>query len=152
MKIAEGVKKMKSIIIKPHRTKMGQLGAYYSIANRKRAELTSAKWRITVIALVLIAILVVHTHLNNKYGADYVSTGIQTINGVAEETGYVVLEKVFYWFMAGFFVGALALAVMYEGDFIIGLWRLGRKLEQESLKKIQKNIDSKNNARKRSRK
>ncbi len=50
--------------------------------------------------------------------------------------GYFVIEKVFYWFMAGFFVGALALAVMYEGDFLIGLWRLGKKIEEESLKKL----------------
>ncbi|MBI5635552.1 hypothetical protein HY993_01150 [Candidatus Micrarchaeota archaeon] len=51
--------------------------------------------------------------------------------------GYFVVEKVFYWFMAGFFVGALALAVMYEGDFLIGLWKLGRKIDEESLEKLR---------------
>lgn len=110
------------------RKRLGEILKYYSIAHVKRAEWYSWKWRLFCILLALFAIAFVNDYLQTKY-LGYEIRNLQ--EGVFVTTTLSLADKLFYWFMTGFLFGVIALAILYEGEFILGLRKIVREFEKE---------------------
>jgi len=85
----------------------------------KRAALTDVRWRLLFVGVALVGVFLVRDYLDGKYYAAFSTPAL----GV-----FVLADKLFYWFMTGFFFGIIALALLYEGELMAGLWRLAKRL------------------------
>lgn len=105
----------------------GKLFSYYSEAGRHRAKWQSGVWRVFVVLLLVAGMFLVKEYLENKYLAEFSQ----------DPLSFLVLDKVMYWFSVGVILGAFAMAVMFEGEFVIGLWRNAVRLEAEAMAELE---------------
>ncbi len=98
--------------------------AYYKHANVNRRNLTSLKWRVLVVLLLIVVMVVVREHLTGKYLAEF----------SANPLAYLVLDKVYYWFVAGVIIGIGFSWLLYEGEFVIALYKLVARIESQAFK------------------
>jgi hypothetical protein len=116
---------------------------YYRIANRNRWDWISWKWRVFAVLVAAVVILYVSDYLTGKY------FGIATTMGHAAP--FIISEKIFYWFMTGFFLGMIVVTLIFEGEFVLGIRKLARHLEKEALagiKALEKPLKTKAKKRK----
>lgn len=99
---------------------------FYGVAHRSRSTWYNLKWRAIVILLVGILIIFVQDYLNAKYALPVLYNGRETL----------LSEKLFYWFMTGLFAGLISFALLFEGEFILGVRRLHKQME-EGLTKLE---------------
>lgn len=116
--------------------KLGVLKNYYLSANGIRRNFYSWKWRLFVALLAALVILSVNEYLQTKYAA----TAVLQINadGNAGEAPYTLPDKMFNWFMTGVLFGIVALAVLYEGEFILSLRRMIARFERNAERGVEK--------------
>ena len=98
-----------------------RLAGYYSAMHFQRAAWYSWKWRLIVILLAAICVSYVYDLLQTKY-FHVVVMGAQS---------FVLADKLFSWFMTGVLFGIIALAVLYEGEVMLGLRRALSQVEGE---------------------
>ncbi|OIO26153.1 hypothetical protein AUJ14_02500 [Candidatus Micrarchaeota archaeon CG1_02_55_22] len=108
--------------------KLKKFAGYYGEANRARTQHSSGKWRILVVLLLISTILVVKDYLSDKYIAEFAENPI----------AYLVLDKVLYWFVSGIMVGIAFSWLMFEGEFMIAVWRIGKQLEGNAIRGLEK--------------
>lgn len=96
------------------RRKLQGLSNAYSAIQARRVASFNWKWRVFVILLALSAMFTVREYLDWKYFQAFATESLGA---------FVLADKLFYWFMTGFFFGVIALALLYEGELIIGLWK-----------------------------
>jgi len=108
--------------------KLKKFAGYYGAANRSRAQHSSGKWRILVVLLLISTILVVKDYLTDKYIAEFAENPI----------AYLVLDKVLYWFVSGIMIGIAFSWLMFEGEFMIAVWRIGKQLEGNAIRGLEK--------------
>lgn len=101
--------------------KLKRLAGYYSAMHFQRVAWYSWKWRLIVVLLAAICISFVYDLLQTKY-FHVVVMGAQS---------FVLADKLFSWFMTGVLFGIIALAILYEGEVMLGLRRAIREIEGE---------------------
>ncbi|HIH20364.1 TPA: hypothetical protein HA244_03795 [Candidatus Micrarchaeota archaeon] len=107
-------------------SKLSVLKGYYISAHSRRRDFYNWKWRVFLIFLAVLTVLFVNDYLQAKY----VDTAVNKINADGSITAapYAIADRLFYWFMTGVLFGVVALAVLNEGEFILGLRRMVRSL------------------------
>ncbi|MFH1056330.1 MAG: hypothetical protein V1717_00840 [Candidatus Micrarchaeota archaeon] len=111
------------------RKRMGVLKGYYVSAHRRRMDFYSWKWRVFLILLAGLIALFVNDYLQVKYAA--VVPFEAKADGTLEATSYTMAARLFNWFMTGVLFGIITLAIMYEGEFILGLNKMVSKFEKQ---------------------
>jgi|GEM_PF-1751145 len=94
--------------------KLGRFAKVYRHADKQRQPWFNAKWRLLVILATMISALLIRDYLEGKYLAEFVATSVPV---------FLVLDKVIYWFLVGIIFGAMAMWLMFEGEFAIGLYK-----------------------------
>ena len=61
---------------------------------------------------------------------------------------FILADKLFYWFMIGALFGIIAIGMIFEGEFLLGLRNISRELA-DAEKKILKPEKTKTTTRKR---
>lgn len=114
--------------------KLGILGGYYVSAHRRRMDFYSWKWRLFIILLAALLALFINDYLQTKYELAVV----YQVNpaGALQEVDYTLAQKLFNWFMTGTLFGIVVLAVMYEGEFIIGLFKIVSRFEKQAERQV----------------
>ncbi len=102
------------------------LTAYYLLAHKRRQEWANWKWRIFAILLVLVVMFYVRDYLTQNYYAT-----VEFTKPGGEAAAFVLADKLFYWFATGMIIGMVALAMIYEGEFVLGLLKIARGVESE---------------------
>ncbi len=118
------------------RKKLGVLKNYYMSAHGIRRDFFNWKWRLFVILLAALLVLFVNDYLQGKYAG----TAVIAISpdGTADAAPYTLPDKLFNWFMTGMLFGIVALAVLYEGEFILGLRRMVVHFEKQAERGVQR--------------
>ena len=99
----------------------------WKVAGNARKHWFNAKWRLLVVLLLIASALLVRDYLEDKYVAEFAATTVPV---------YLVLDKVFYWFLVGVVFGGAAAALMFEGEFAIGIWKSLKHFEKQAAREI----------------
>ena len=118
--------------------KLGTMRGYYISAHRRRMDFYSWKWRLLVILTAALLALFVNDYLQAKYAGAIVFTLNPDGSGLAP-AGYAMADKLFYWFMTGVLFGIVALAVLNEGEFILGIRKMLKKIGSEE-RKVEREV------------
>ncbi|MFH1106948.1 MAG: hypothetical protein V1787_03555 [Candidatus Micrarchaeota archaeon] len=92
----------------------------YSAVHQTRASWYHLQWRVFAALLAAAAVALIHSHLVNNYAT--IVPGHLTLLG----------EQYFYWFMAGGLFGIVAVAAVFEGEFLLGVRRVAHEVEDEA--------------------
>ena len=103
----------------------------YHFANKQRDEFYSVKWRLLVIALIIAVMWFAYTSLQTAYP----TSPDRVVTSATSNTALQASERMFNWFVTGFFAGFLAFALMFEGEFILATMKIAKKLTPTTLKK-----------------
>lgn len=106
--------------------KLKMLTAYYLLAHKRRQEWANWKWRVFAILVVLVVMFYVRDYLDANY---YAAVSFMKPSG--ETAAFVLADKLFYWFATGVIIGMVALAIIYEGEFVLGLLKIARGIEAD---------------------
>ena len=106
--------------------KIKKFSSYYLSAHSQRLKLTNPTWRLFFVLAVAAGVLLVNDYLQVNYAA------------VVEANGKLryLPDALFNWFMTGLVAGILALALLYECEFILSLRSLVKGFEGEAKAKI----------------
>ena len=104
--------------------KLKNVFAHYKHANMYRRNFTSLKWRAFIALLLVAVMMLVRDYLSAKYLAEFSQNPLM----------YLVLDKVYYWFIAGTMLGIAFSWLLYEGEFAIAIWKLARSIENNAFK------------------
>jgi len=99
--------------------------SFYKIAHNQRVKLYHLKWRLFMMLLVAAAMILIYEYLQGRYPYG--------VYDAIKETKFLLSERIFEWFAIGVIFGVVALAVMYEGEFILSIRRLVKHFEQQTL-------------------
>ncbi|MFH1750706.1 MAG: hypothetical protein ABH863_03450 [Candidatus Micrarchaeota archaeon] len=88
----------------------------YKFAHKYREEWYNIKWRMLVILASVSFIIFVNQYLYGKY------------DWFVEEFNFFLAERLFYWFMIGALFGIIAVGMIFEGEFLIGLRNIANEL------------------------
>jgi len=126
------------------RKKLGVLKNYYASAHGIRRDFFNLKWRLFVILLAALLVLFVNDYLQNKYAA----TAVIAISpdGTADAAPYALPDKLFNWFMTGVLFGIVALGVLNEGEFILGLRRMIMRFERDAERGVKRALRGEGNS------
>ncbi len=110
--------------------KLGVLKNYYISAHGIRRDFYNWKWRLFVALLAALVILYINDYVQDKYAL----TAVYHVNpqGGLAPADYTLSGKIFNWFMTGMLFGIIALAVLYEGEFILGLRKMINHFEHDA--------------------
>src|SRR3989344_3410070 len=108
--------------------KLRVLRGYYVSAHKMRTDFFNWKWRLFIILIAALALLFINDYLQYKYTSAIVQE-IQP-DGTLAAADYALSGKLFNWFMTGVLFGIIALAALYEGEFILGLRKMAKSLEK----------------------
>ena len=108
------------------RRRLSGLSSAYSAIQARRAALFNWKWRVFVILLTLSVMFIVREYLDWKYFHVFATESLGA---------FLLADKLFYWFMTGLFFGVISLALLYEGELILGLWKGVKHFEELLLRK-----------------
>ncbi len=114
--------------------KLGVLKNYYLSAHGIRRDFYNWKWRLFIIFLACLVILFINDYLQGKYVATVAFEA--KADGTLEAASYAFADKLFNWFMTGVLFGIIALAVLYEGEFILGLRKMISKFEKQAQSQV----------------
>ncbi|MEM4255043.1 MAG: hypothetical protein QXR53_01805 [Candidatus Norongarragalinales archaeon] len=106
------------------------LRGYYISAHRQRMDFFNWKWRLFVILLASLLVLFINDYLQAKYVGTVAFEA--KADGSLEAAAYAMPDKLFNWFMTGVLFGIVALAVLYEGEFILGLRKMIARFEKQA--------------------
>lgn len=110
----------------------------YRHANQHRRTLTSLKWRAFAVLLLISFMLVIKEYLTQKYLAEFAENPL----------AYLILDKVYYWFIAGTIIGIAFSWLLYEGEFVIGVWKLTKSIEHNAMKGMAKIVGARKTKKK----
>jgi hypothetical protein len=102
------------------------LTAYYMLAHKRRQEWANWKWRIFAILVVAAIMIYVNDYLQHNY-----YTTVSFLKPSGETAAFVLADKLFYWFATGVIIGLVAMALIYEGEFMLALLKFARGVESE---------------------
>ena len=102
------------------------LTSYYLLAHKRRQEWANWKWRVFAILVVLAVMFFVNDYLQANY-----YTTVTFVKPSGEPTAFVLADKLFYWFATGAILGLVAMALIYEGEFILALMKFARGIDGE---------------------
>lgn len=88
----------------------------YRVAHKYREEWYNIKWRAIVILVSVAFILFVYQYLDLKYYF-YV-----------QDYDFFLSERLFNWFMIGSLFGIIAVGMIFEGEFLLGLRNISKEL------------------------
>ncbi|MBI5229191.1 hypothetical protein HY991_03705 [Candidatus Micrarchaeota archaeon] len=117
------------------RKKFRDFSRIYRMTHAFRRDWLSWKWRVFIILLTILVVVTVYQYLLVTY------TGNASTVGHPES--FSIPEKLFNWFMTGFLIGAVAVALIIEGEFLLGVRRVAKALyreEKKAGKKIEKGV------------
>lgn len=120
------------------------LRGYYISAHRTRMDFYSWKWRLFVILLAGLAILFINDYLQTKYVGTVAFEA--KADGSLEAASYTVGDKLFNWFMTGMLFGIVALAILYEGEFILGLRKMVVRFEKQAGRGVERTLRGEGNS------
>ncbi len=100
----------------------------YKFANKQRDEFYNIKWRLFVIALIIIGMW----FANNYLQTNYPTSPQRLVVSATSNTALQASERMFNWFVTGFLVGFLAFALMFEGEFFIATRKIAKLIKFES--------------------
>jgi hypothetical protein len=101
---------------------------YYRFGQMQRKPWANTRWRIGVTLLAMAALFITQDYLQGKYGvlsADY-------------SPPFLISDKLSYWFIAGFLFGVVSYALITEGEYLIGLWKVAKTIEKGVGKEIER--------------
>ncbi len=107
------------------RRNLSVLKGFYISAHSRRRDFFSWKWRLFVMLLVAAVALVINDYVHDKYALAAAYTIDPQTGGTTE---FVLADKLFNWFMTGTLFGIIALAALYEGEFVLGLRKMIRQV------------------------
>ena len=116
--------------------KIKTLRGYYVSAHEKRMQFYSWKWRLFAVLLAVLIVLFVNDYLQAKYAPTVVYT--LSPDGSISPASYTLADKLFNWFMTGVIFGIIALAILYEGEFLLGINKMIKAWEKQAGKNVQK--------------
>ena len=116
---------------------MKKLLEYYRAANKHRRNWFHWKLRVSIIALLTIALLLVYYYLDSNY---YCLVEAGQCHGLQ---GAFLSELLFNWFVLGAFFGFAVFAIAMEGEFILGLRKIVKALEKdaEEVEDLEKKLE-----------
>ncbi len=105
--------------------RLNKYASFYRIAHRRRVQLFNWKWRVIVALFAIAAMAVIYEYLQYRYPIFFpdVIRGIQV----------KLSERIFEWFSIGILFGATAMALLYEGEFVLSIRRLTKEFEATAL-------------------
>ncbi len=106
--------------------KLGNFLRTYTAAHQTRASWYHLQWRVFAALMSAAAIGIIYNYLTWKY-AFYLP-----------EFGAFLGERFFYFFMLGVLFGIVALAAVFEGEFILGVRRVANEIEHEAHQELDK--------------
>ncbi|MFH0972189.1 MAG: hypothetical protein V1835_06530 [Candidatus Micrarchaeota archaeon] len=92
----------------------------YKVAHKYREEWYNVKWRLVVVALSVLFICFVYWYLNSYKPYAY----------FIEEFGFLLSDRLFYWFMIGALFGIISVGLIFEGEFLLGLRNIAKEINQ----------------------
>ncbi|MBI3588199.1 hypothetical protein HY095_03320 [Candidatus Micrarchaeota archaeon] len=102
----------------------------YRRAHFARAGWRSAGWRLFLSVALVGVLLSLNEFISRKLLAQFAADPAQFLDLD------FVQAKIAYWMAVGTVLGIVAAAAMYEGEFIIGLYRHLKHAEREAMGKI----------------
>lgn len=93
---------------------------YYKFGHAQRKPWANVKWRVAITLLAVAGLLATQDYLYGKYG----------VLSTAYSPPFVLADKLFYWFVTGFLFGVIAFALITEGEYLLGLWKIAKSMEQ----------------------
>jgi hypothetical protein len=106
--------------------KIKMLTSFYLLAHKRRQEWANWKWRLFAILVTLIIMLYVNDYLQRNY-----YTAVSFVKPGGGAAAFVLADKLFYWFATGVIIGLVAMALIYEGEFMLALLKFARGIESE---------------------
>ncbi|HLC48161.1 MAG TPA: hypothetical protein VJI13_03730 [Candidatus Norongarragalinales archaeon] len=106
-------------------SEMKDLFRAYRVAHKYREEWYNIKWRTLVIISSMAFIVFVYRYLFDRY------------EWFIDDFQFILADKLFYWFMIGALFGIIAIGMIFEGEFLLGLRNISRELA-DAEKKILK--------------
>ncbi len=100
----------------------------YKFANKQRDEFYNIKWRLFVIALIIIGMW----FTNNYLQTNYPTSPERLVVSATSNTALQASERMFNWFVTGFLMGFLAFALMFEGEFFIATRKIAKLIKFEN--------------------
>jgi hypothetical protein len=93
---------------------------YQRVLGRQRHVSFNAPWRVVIIALSALVLYYVWSTLTFKYAVASLPAGSPETIG----------SLLFSWFFYGALLGIITFALLFEGEYLIGVWRLAGKVEK----------------------
>ncbi|MFH1247017.1 MAG: hypothetical protein V1644_01425 [Candidatus Micrarchaeota archaeon] len=110
---------------------------FYKFANKQRDEFYNIKWRLLIIAFIVVGMWFVYSHLQTAYPVSDGNLILSSSSGTSAQAS----ERMFNWFVTGFLAGFVAFALMFEGEFLLATIKLSKLLhlsEEPNRKKTSK--------------
>ncbi|MBI4361080.1 hypothetical protein HY572_04900 [Candidatus Micrarchaeota archaeon] len=104
--------------------RLKKYASFYKIAHHQRVQLFNLKWRLLVILVVAAAMFLVYEYLQWRYPVTF----FDELRGKP----VILSDRIFEWFGIGVAFGVIALAGLYEGEFMLGVRRLAKHFEQQA--------------------
>lgn len=128
--------------------RLKKYASFYKIAHHQRVQLFNLKWRLFVILVVAVAMFGVYEYLQWRYPITFFDE--------LRQTPVILSDRVFEWFGIGVAFGVIALAALYEGEFMLSVRKLTKHFEQQAAQLLgmhqKKQRNPKQSAKKKSKK
>ena len=93
---------------------------YQKVLSRQRHVSFNAPWRVLVILVSALLLYYAWSVLHLHYTGTSIPLGMGTIG-----------DLLFNWFFYGMVIGAALFAFLFEGEYVLGVWKLASSVERE---------------------
>ncbi len=100
-------------------SRLGRFLEYQRVLARQRHVSFNAPWRVFIIVVSALLLYYAWSVLHFEYTGDSIPLGGGTIG-----------DLLFNWFFYGMIIGAALFAFLFEGEYIIGVWRLATRVSR----------------------
>lgn len=104
--------------------RLKKYASFYKIAHHQRVRLFNLKWRVLVILVVALAMVLIYEYLQWRYPVTFFDE--------LRQKPVILSDRIFEWFGIGVAFGVIALAGLYEGEFMLGVRRLTKDFEHQA--------------------
>ena len=114
------------------RSRMQRFVRYQRVLTRQRHVTFNAPWRIFLILVAALIMYYAWSTLQAKYAVTALPPAVPGTVG----------DLVFKWFFYGMLLGVVIFAFLFEGEYLLGVWRLASGVEREMEREAERMLGS----------
>ena len=101
-------------------SKMERFLRYRKVLARQRHISFSAPWRIFIMGVAALLLYYMWSVLQSKYTGSTIPLGAGSIG-----------DLLFAWFFYGMILGVMLFALLFEGEYLLGVWKVASSVEKQ---------------------